>query len=211
MSQDQALATPRRNFLARVGTATAAALAVVGLREMTPAQAQNGDPAIIGASNEESSATFFHNPTGLGGDWALVGNSAGPNTGVAGQSDSGFGVAGQSDSGEGVRGETGTGIGVHAVVTSSTGTAFKADGKTQFNGRTTFSRSGILTIPAGSSSASQKLSVSASTLILATLQSHELGVHIEAVVKLFGRPPGFTVYLNQSPSSEMPVAWFALG
>jgi hypothetical protein len=84
-----------------------------------------------------------------------------------------------------------------------------ADGTAlQANGRATFSRSGILTIRSGQSTATQTgIALTAASLVLAVLQQNRTGIYVQAAVpsvsaSLFG------VHLNKAVSSSTKVAWF---
>jgi hypothetical protein len=143
--------------------------------------------------------------TGVGGHSASANAS-----GVYGQNDGGgFGVAGVSNrpGGTGVYGNAiGTG-GVALLGISNdedfTSTALKVEGKTQF------SRSGTKRIPAGAQNVLVSLpGVTRASIVLATLQTHVSGYHLEGAVSRAG---SFTLWLNQpAPTGGLPVGWFVI-
>ncbi len=118
--------------------------------------------------------------------------SRGPNYGV-------FGNA-TGSSGTGVWGDSSTGTGVRA--NSASGTALHVTGKAKF------SRSGITTISAGTSSKTISLSrVSIGSMVLATAQQ-SAGVYVKAAVPAHG---SFTIRLTgNAPAGGLKVAYFVL-
>jgi hypothetical protein len=145
---------------------------------------------------------------------------AGSQTGVEGVADgeggtgvfgsynelTGTGVWGRSEgTGSGVYGEaTANGTGVEAK--STDGTALKVVGKA------TFSRSGIVTLPASSGRSNVSVTLtnmSASTTIVATVQGNAVGVWVRSVGI---SPPTdtFKIYLSKVPSTDVRIGWFAL-
>jgi len=109
-----------------------------------------GLAAVADADGGTSVYGLQTNPTGIG----VEGDVTGSGSGVYGHaSGAGVGVNGQSDSGVGVEAQAGT------------GTALKVDGKASF------SRSGVVTIGAGTSSRTVQLAgVTTSSMVLATAQ-----------------------------------------
>jgi hypothetical protein len=95
-----------------------------------------------------------------------------------------------------------SGIGVYAY---SAGTALKVYGKTSF------SRSGILTIPAGQSSVTTQtfIALTGDSMILATLQEDRPGTFVRAAVPSPGTS-SLTIYLNRAVSQATTVAYFIL-
>jgi hypothetical protein len=121
---------------------------------------------------------------------------------VAGTSTRSIGVLGQGTTGAtGVSGTSDSGIG--GSFASKSGRALKVIGKASF------SRSGIVAIPAGSSSQSVTLTgVTTASMILATIQQNAAGFTIQAAVPAKG---SFTIFLNKpAPSGGLAVAWFVL-
>ena len=158
-------------------------------------------PAVKGWASGESTGVYGYSGhdvpaakayTGVYGI-ADVGGSAG--RGVFGECSLGIGVLGQS---------LGTGVGVRAHNTNNSGLALKVTGKAAFD------RSGKLTVLAGQSSVTKSsISLTSSSLVLATLQSNVAGLYVQGVVT---NPGGsaFTVYLSKAPAANVTVAWMAV-
>lgn len=129
------------------------------------------------------------------GGTGVVGHSRTPgHSGVFGQdaaSHGGTGVTGQSDHGTAV------------FATSAHGVALHVDGKARFK------NSGLAFVPPGQKTKMVSVpGMSASSLVLATIQHPENGVFIEAAQPAAG---SFTITLSKNASSSLPVAWFVLG
>jgi hypothetical protein len=108
-----------------------------------------------------------------------------------------------------------SGAGVHGTTNSAASTGMLAEhtaGGTalKVSGTAAFSRSGVLTVAAGKSSATVTgVALSAASLVLATLQQHTTGVYVTAAVpKVSGS--SFTVYLSKAPTVSTKVAWFVV-
>jgi hypothetical protein len=129
-------------------------------------------------------------------------NDAG--SGVYGENDGlGFGVTGRAANaggGTGVLGDAPNGIGVEA--NSATGTALNV------NGRAVFSRSGIVTVAAGTNSLTVTLvGVTTASMVLATAQQTK-AVYVKAAVPGSG---SFTIRLTgKAPTGGLIVAYFVL-
>jgi hypothetical protein len=92
-----------------------------------------------------------------------------------------IGVDNTAEGGTAVAGVSSTGTGV--LASSESGTALAVEGSSTFTGTTTFSRSGLATIAAGKVSATvANVSLTAASLVLATLQNSIKKVYVEAVV-----------------------------
>jgi hypothetical protein len=136
---------------------------------------------------------------------ATLGDNTGAGPGVVGESAAGTGVVGISH-GAGAAGVSGdatasNGIGVRAMA-SAGGTALSVTGKAKF------SRSGMLTIPAGASQVTKTgLTLNTASFLLATLQAYRAGIAVAAVVP---NPTAgsFTIYLTKAVTSSTRVAWF---
>jgi hypothetical protein len=115
------------------------------------------------------------------------------------------GVEGKSMAGAGISGNTQDGVGVEAgVFPGGSGLALRADGPV------VFSRSGLLTIAAGKSSISKAVpALSATSMVLATLQTNRAGVYIQAAVAS-PRTGRITIYLNKTMPAATKVAYFVL-
>jgi hypothetical protein len=147
------------------------------------------------------------------------GPSGGPGvTGIAGGI--GFGIqgvgGGPDGGGGGVLGQSATSTGVHGKTTAATAPGVLAENTgggpaLQVSGPAVFSRSGVMTISAGSSSVIKRnVPMTAESLVLATLQDHVPGVWVASAV------PGadgqsFTVYLNVAVKARTRVGWFVVG
>jgi len=182
----------------------------------------------IEASSDSFNAVFALSNSGTGvaaqssSSSAIFGDS-GSGTGVVGHSTSGTGVSGQSALGEGVSGESsGSGSAVHGTNFGSgtgvmgecaAGTGVLASGKTalKVKGPAVFSRSGILTVAAGQSSAQKTgIALTPVSFVLATIQGNVAGVHVQGVTLVTGSPGSFTIHLNKSVPAKTKVAWFAV-
>jgi hypothetical protein len=142
--------------------------------------------------------------------------SSGGGYGMSGYSDNGTGVFGlcstsgqsgvfgkdtSSGGGHGVYGSSADGVGVLAE--SSSGTALSVQGTVSF------SRSGMATVPAGKATLQVDIDgLTTSSLVLATVQQLEKGVHLAAAVPA---PGSFTVHLTAAPTTALNVAWFVIG
>ena len=139
----------------------------------------------------------FHGVEGDSSGDAVFGQSTGGN-GVLGLS---FG-AGKA----GVKGDAGSnsGIGVLATNGGNGGaTALKATGKTSF------SRSGKLTVTAGTSSATKSpINLTSNSMVFATIQGNQAGVYVQGVTQVTGTSGSFTIHLSKNTTANLPVAWF---
>jgi hypothetical protein len=194
----------------------------------------NSDFAVIGvgfssdavvATSDRGDGVSATSSTGFGVSGFSVSND-----GVHGVSDSdssagvhgvtgslaGFGVLGESPyGGDGVVGTTGHGSGVHGQALSGDGVGVLAENSEggiglKVSGKAAFSRSGILTVPAGQSSVvSNGIPVTSESLVLATIQGNVPGVHVQGVT--LGTVGGsFTIHLNKAVPTATNVAWFAI-
>jgi len=136
--------------------------------------------------------------SGIGGDFGVIGTSN-PGVGVLGAGGE-AGVRGVNDGfGPGVHGDSFNGIGVLATGTQA---ALSVQGPAMF------SRSGVLTVRRGRSSAVHALvPISRRSLVLAIIQQDLDGVWVRSAV------PGeekFTVHLNKAAPTDVKVAWFVV-
>lgn len=156
--------------------------------------------------------------SGIAGTAGVVGDSN-TNAGVIGVSSHAPGVIGHSSGSDGVQGTSSHagssgvyglnnaagGWGVYAA--SSSGTALQVDGVASF------SRSGAVSIPSGSKTATITVKVSTASLVFANLQNSLPGVFVEAVVPhaaVIGS--NFQIVLSEAvPSGKTAkVAWFVV-
>jgi hypothetical protein len=123
----------------------------------------------------------------------------------------GAAVHGVATSGSGVQGFSTAGNGVRGVALSASATALKAEGKSTFSGKTTFSRSGTVTVAAGTSQKTKSpISLTSASLVLATIQGNQTGVYVQGVTKVTGSSGSFTIHLNKNTTVNLPVAWFVV-
>jgi len=95
------------------------------------------------------------------------------------------------------------GVGVLAE-NDAGGTALKAIGTT------TFSRSGVLTVTAGSSTVTKTgVRLTAASLVLAVVQQDVAGVWVRAAVPNV-TASSFTIHLNKTVASSTKVGWFVV-
>lgn len=131
-------------------------------------------------------------------------------TGVFGGSNSGVGVVGEggaigvrglnSGVGPGVQGEAFTGIGVLATGMIAL----------SVQGPSMFSRSGVLTVPAGRSSATHTVTnMGRASIVLATLQQDLDGIWVRSAVP-DPISSKFTIHLNKAAPEHLKVAWFMI-
>jgi hypothetical protein len=169
----------------------------------------------VQASSDTDTALQAQSKGGIG----VVG--VGTATGVYGQSGatSGFaltrdGVRGFTDSAAaaGVRGENAAGPGVSGAGHVGVLAQAKGSGATALDvqGPAAFSRSGVLTIAAGTSAVTKtSVHLTAASLVLATLQQNHAGVYLAAAVP-DAAAGSFTVHLNKAAPKAVKVAWFII-
>jgi hypothetical protein len=135
-------------------------------------------------------------------------NNAGA-SGVYGANDgTGFGVAGRANGGVGTLGDSANGVGVWA--SSANGTALQVTGTAQFTSTAQFSNSGVLTIAAGKSSATQGgVTLTPASLVLATVQQDRPGVWVRSAVANAAKH-SVTVHLSKPVPARTRVAWFVV-
>jgi hypothetical protein len=218
----------RRQLLAGGTGALAAVLAAGTLARPAPAYADNGNPVILGQVNTEANPTFIDNTTSGVTTLGLTGDGGGAvclnvdtdgGIGVLAHSGTGFGVSGSSGSGDGVEGLSSTGNGVHGIGGAigvlgecPAGTGVAASGATALamQGPAVFSRSGIVTVRAGQSSATQTgVALTSLSLVLATLQQDHTGVYVRSAVPN-PAASSFTIHLAKAVTVSTNVAWFVV-
>ena len=212
-----------RRFLHR-NVGLLAVLGVVLALSGPAANANDGDPVILGSFNLASSTTGVET-TGGNGLWGITLSVDSADAGVAGTSlgpvDGGSGVSGYSESGNGVFGEsssstasavygqnavggygvagraTNSGVAVLADNADGTGTALRTTGRLEF-----LNRSGIATIASGHKSVKVSLAgVTASSMVMATVQQTG-GFYVRAAVAAAG---SFTIYISKAPTAPATV------
>jgi hypothetical protein len=222
----------RRAVLA-AGLGAAAATAASALRGPALVSAGNGDVVTVGGNLTGTQFTRIvctGNPAFVGQSDAFSGfaGSSGSGAGVSGDSTSGIGVAGfgatfgvdgrsANTNGVGVRGfasaTSGSTVGVVGRVDSPDGISVLARNTAGgsalvVEGKARFRRSGKATIKAGNASKKVTLAgVAGSSMVLAVLAQNRAGRYVRAVVPASG---SFTIYLNNTVSSDTKVSWFVL-
>jgi hypothetical protein len=163
-------------------------------------------PAIAGYANPE------------GGGAGVYGETGGDGPGV-------LGTALYAGTGPGVQGTgLGTGPGVRAVgrfIPASTGVGSGYAAALDVLGRAAFTRSGLLTIPAGANNAFTGLvagGLYSSSHVLATIQENKGTVTVRAAVPITAAGPNkgkiqiiLTGAVPASPAGGLKVAWFVFG
>jgi hypothetical protein len=109
------------------------------------------------------------------------------------------------------------GVGVMGTSTTAGGTGVKAQNSAvggvalDVVGVATFSRSGTLVVPMGSSSATQTaIPLSSGSLVLATPDSNVTGTVIQAAVPNVAGS-SFTVFLAKAAKADTTIAWLVIG
>lgn len=157
-------------------------------------------PGILGASGSQSQPGVI-GWSGATGVFGASGGSSGlpatppVKTGV-------FGFAAQDSAAVGVHGRSTVGTGVRAQADVA-GTALRVEGKA------TFSRSGVVTVAAGKSSATKSVvGLTSSSLVFAVIRTGDGQAFVRKVQPTAG---SFTVYVNKVLSSTTTIAWIAFG
>ena len=198
---------------------------ITGVSDSTAdlATAIYGELTNTSSGNSAAAIRGVNNGTAAGGvGYGMWGSHAGSGTGVAGSTPAGAGGTGVF--GVGTTGVYGTSqdaspCGVRGTVDSPPGQsgagviAENLSGGTalQVLGEASFSRSGTVTVPAGKASAAKSgISLTAASLILATIQGNVPGVYVQGVTVITGSAGSFTVHLNRAAPAKTTVAWFVL-
>lgn len=188
-----------------------------------------GTKAAIGAQNDGSGDGVAGRAATNGGA-GVRGDAAGTRSpGVYGENVSGGdGVRGYSRQQDGVEGDssapgasgvygfndgngtgatgraTGSGTGVSAIADTAAGTALKVSGKV------TFSRSGVLTLTSGTTVTKAAIDLSATSMVLATLQTNVAGLSVQsAVPNVAGK--SITITLSKPVTAVTRVAFMVVG
>jgi hypothetical protein len=140
----------------------------------------------------------------------VFGRDTSSGTGVYGFSGSGTGVYGETP-GPGKAGVQGTAIGASSIGVQATNGGHAGATALKASGKTSFSRSGTLTVSAGTSSATKSpISLGSGSLVLTTIQGNQPGVYVQGVTKVTGTSGSFTIHLSKNTSGSLPVAWFVI-
>ena len=214
----------RRQLLTAGGiAAVAGVLGAVGLA--SPAEARDGQWVKAGNKTTATNTTTLESKKGPGFLARVVGG--GKVTGVRGYATSrkGTGIQGWADAKKGdtigVEGQTRSpagraghfvaangGTAVVAKSPDKQGTALRTEGRLELK-----KRSGVTPLSAGGSDIVTPVGggVSKSSMVLATLQDHRPGVHVEAAYVLEPGPEGLiTIRLSSAVEEETRVAWLVL-
>lgn len=212
-----------RRDLLRTGAVAAIAgvLSVFGISTLT--EAKNGSSVRIGEKNSGTRPTTLETKKGpalfgkVGGSGKQVGlrglSSSQKGVGVQGVASAGkgesVGVHGQSSSPDGTAGQFEAGDGgtaVAAIAGGKSGTALRTKGRLQFgdrSGSSEVSGGAEFVIPVAGG-------LSEGSFVLATLQDHFPGVHVEAASVLDAEEGLIVVRLNQAVPEPATVAWIVL-
>lgn len=132
-------------------------------------------------------------------------NTAGTGTGIKGQSQSGIGVWGRATGGRGVVGQSSGagGVAVQALATFGA-TALQVSGVAKF------SRSGAVTVAAGSARVTvSNVALTSASIVLCTIQQHAPGVAISSAVP-DAASASFTIQLTKAVTTSTKVGWFVV-
>ena len=214
--------TTRRHVLRSGGAATLAGLlGVLGLASV--ASAKNGDPLRVGDKSSATKPTQLESSKGpalqvkIGGSGEGVGvrgtASSARGVGVQGEATSekgaSVGVQGLATSPEGIAGQfvaKGGGSAVEAVASEKDGVALRTRGRLELSGR-----SGIASVSGGAEFVVPVAGgLSERSLVLATLQEHFPGVHVESASVLDAEEGLVVVRLNQAVPEPAKVGWLVL-
>ena len=212
----------RREMLRTGGVAAIAGLlGVVGIATTT--EAKNGSSIKAGQKTTATKSTIVESRGGPAFQGRVTGGGASVGLRGAAKSPKGIGVQGEATA---AKGKT---VGVQGLTDSKDGTAgqFVAEsGGTAIEARTT--KKGValrtkgrleITERSGSASVSEGGAefvipvvggLSDKSLVLATLQDHRPGVHVEAAHVLDAEGGLVVVRLNQAVAEQTKVAWFVL-
>src|SRR5712691_6341306 len=172
---------------------------------------------VVGNGDSDGSGVFGN--SGAGNAHGVEGFGSGTGSGVVGNGGAtgGAGVIGiGKGNGTGVLGiGAGTGAGVTGQATAAGGVGVLAQNTAggpalKATGRAIFSRSGVLTVAAGSSTVTKTgVALTAASLVLATLQQDVPGVWVRSAVPNVAGS-SFTVHLSKAVSAATKLAWFVV-
>jgi hypothetical protein len=212
----------RRELLQAGGVALVASLLGV-LGVATSTSAKNGEPVRAGDRTTATASTTIESSKGPALQVRLAGGKPGvglrgeagssKGVGVQGEATSAkgasVGVQGLSGSSEGIAGQfvaKGGGSAVEATASEKDGIALRTAGRLEFTGR-----SGIASVSGGAEfviPVAGKLTDK--SLVLATLQDHFPGVHVESASVLDAAERLIVVRLNQALPEPARVGWLVL-
>lgn len=202
---------------------------VAALGGADPSGASTGNDLVLGSSNTATSRTFLDASSPM----SLIGfqcNVIGPGSiGSYGSTAGGIGVQGSdyggpsSEMGTGVYATSDLGDGIKAQggrhgawgIGGATGAGVLAENPSggpalQVNGRASFSRSGLVTVPAHTRSVTVTgVALSTQSMVLATLQAHVGNLSIAAAVPN-PSASSFALFLTATPRAPTTVAWLVI-
>jgi hypothetical protein len=216
-------AAPSRRDLLRSGGAAVVAGLLGVLGTATATSAKNGDPLRAGDKTTATKATLLEASKGPALQVKIVGKSEG--VALRGSSDSpkGIGIQGEASSEKGasiaVQGVAGSsegvagqfvaqagGTGVEALASDKGGVALRTKGRIELGGR-----SGVASVSGGAEFVIPVAGgLSETSLVLATLQDHFPGVHVESASVLDTKEGLVVVRLNQAVPEPAKVGWLVL-
>ena len=212
----------RRDVLRTGGTALiASVLGVLGLASVTAAK--NGDPLRVGDKTSATKPTLLESSKGPALQVKIAGSGEGvglrgsassaKGIGVQGEATSekgtSIGVQGLAESPEGIAGQfvaKSGGSAVEALASEKDGVALRTKGRLELGGR-----SGVASVSGGAEFVIPVAGgLSDSSLVLATLQQHFPGVHVESASVLDAEEGLVVVRLNQAVPEPAKVGWLVL-
>jgi hypothetical protein len=214
---------------------TAAALAILLVVAIAGfAQASDGEPLILGQQNTAESTTTVTSTADPGIALNVIGDDRAINAHcmttacasiITSASSGGYGLRAFGDHGVlaqatiiGVEASGRVGVEARGVGPNSIGLSARAlepnAAAIVATGRTSFSRSGIVTVPAGVSTVKVTLDtpgqgdLSPGALVLAMVQQKGAGVFVRAAAPHPVDASSFTIYLNKIAPVDVQVGWF---
>ena len=222
IERGSAEATSRRDLLRTGGAAiVASVLGVLGVASATAAR--NGDAVRAGDRTTATKGTLLEASKGPAFQVKMVGKGEGVALRGSASSPKGIGVQGEATSEKGasiaVQGVAGSpegvagqfvakagGTGVEALASEKNGVALRTKGRVELGGR-----SGVASVSGGAEFVVPVAGgLSETSLVLATLQDHFPGVHVESASVLDTREGLIVVRLNQALPEPAKVGWLVL-
>lgn len=78
------------------------------------------------------------------------------------------------------------------------------------NGVAAFSRSGVVTVPAGRSQVTHRLPLTSASFVLATIQGNVPDLYVRGVTIAAGSHGSLSIHLSKAVESNTKVAWLAV-
>ncbi len=214
-------APSRRGVLTGLAAAAIGSVVAADVLRPSPAAAADGGNLKLGQDNQTSSLTTITGGRNGGlaaftttDDGSLVGvNTAADGCGLRGTGEycgvdaigQVIGVSANSDHGVALQAATFDGIAVQATASVPSAWALDAQGPVKF------SSSGRTRIPAAKAKVVLTgLALKPTSMVLATLQTRQSGVHVEAAVPDAATGTA-TVYLSKATTGAADLGWFVIG